>query len=84
MAELIPYHTILAAKAGDSDALEQILFHYDKLIAQYATRSTHDTFGNSYEMLDHDMKMRIAADLTYQIIYNFDPLRLPPGEVLEE
>ena len=42
MADLVPYHVILAAKAGDSEALEIILKHYDPLIIRYATRSARD------------------------------------------
>lgn len=84
MADLVPYHVILAAKAGDSEALEIILKHYDPLITKYATRPVRDEYGNAYEMVDRDMKMRIAADLVYQIIYTFDPQKLPPDETLEE
>lgn len=84
MTDLIPYHVILAAKNGDSEAIEMILSHYDSLITKHATRAAHDTFGNSYNVVDRDMKMRIAADLVYQIIYNFDPTQLPPGETLGE
>ena len=84
MADLIPYHVILAAKTGDSEALDCIIKHYDPLITKYATRSARDEYGNTYEVVDRDMKMRIVADLIYQIIYTFDPNKLPPGEILEE
>lgn len=84
MAELVPYHVILAAKAGDSEALEIILKHYDSLITKYATRPVRDEYGNAYEIVDRDMKLRIAADLVYQIIYNFDANKLPPGEMIED
>lgn len=84
MADLIPYHVILAAKSGDSEALDRIIKHYDPLITKYATRSARDEYGNTFEVVDRDMKMRIVADLVYQIIYTFDPNKLPPGEILEE
>ena len=84
MAELIPYHVILAAKAGDGEAMDTILRHYDPLITQYATRPARDEYGNVYEVVDGDMKARIAADLVCQIIYNFDPTRPPPGETIDD
>lgn len=84
MIELIPYHIILAAKDGDSIAMETILNHYNPLIVKYATRRTHDEYGNSYTIVDEDMRARIIAELIFQIIYNFDPTRLPHGEVLED
>lgn len=84
MSELIPYYMILAAKAGDQDAIETILKHYNPLITKHANRRTRDEYGNSYEIVDEDMKARIVAELLFQIIYNFDPTQLPPGEVLED
>ena len=83
MDELIPYHTILAAKGGDSEAMETILVHYEPLITKYATRRTHDEYGNSYVIVDEDMKARIVAELIFQIIYSFDPTKLPHSEELE-
>lgn len=84
MADLVPYHVILAAKSGDSEALESIIKHYDPLITKYATRSARDEYGYTYEIVDRDTKMRIVADLVYQIIYTFDPQKLPSDEILEE
>lgn len=84
MSNLIPYHTILAAKAGDTEAMDAILKHYEPFITQLATRSATDKYGNSYEVVDSYMKDRIEADLKYQIIYNFDPMKLPPGETIED
>lgn len=84
MGDLVPYHVILAAKTGDSEALDSILKHYDPLIIRYATRSARDEYGNTYEILDNDMKMRIVADLIFHIIYTFDPNKLPPDETLDE
>lgn len=82
MVDLVPYHVILAAKGGDSIAMEAILDHYSPLIAKYATRRTYDEFENAYMIVDEDMKARIVAELIFQIIYNFDPMQLPCGEAL--
>lgn len=84
MAELIPYHTILAAKAGDVEAMDVILKHYAPFLTKHSIRTFYDKFGNSYELVDEDMRQRIETNLIYQIIYNFDPTLLPPGVTLEE
>lgn len=84
MSNLIPYHIILAAKAGDKEAMDAVLKHYEPFIIQFSTRSAIDQYGNSYDVVDRYMKDRIEADLKYQIIYNFDPMKLPPGETIED
>ena len=84
MPKPIPYQTILAAKAGDSEAMAAILQHYSRYIIYYSRRTFFDRYGNRYELVDEDIKQRIEAKLIYQIIYKFDPTRLPPGQVLDE
>lgn len=84
MSNLISYQTILAAKAGDSEAMSAILRHYSHYIAYYSRRTFYDKYGNRYELVDEDIKQRIEAKLMYQIIYKFDPTLLPPGETLDE
>ena len=84
MSNLIPYHIILAAKAGDAEAMDAILKHYEPFITQLSTRSAIDEYGNSYNVVDRYMKDRIENDLKYQIIYNFNPTKLPPGETIED
>ena len=84
MSNLVPYHIILAAKAGDSEAMDAIMKHLKPFIAQLSTRSAIDEFGNTYDVVDRYMKDRIESDLKYQIICNFDPMKLPPGETIED
>lgn len=84
MPNLIPYQTILAAKAGDSEAMSAILQHYSYYITYYSRRTFYDKYGNRYELVDEDIKQRIEAKLMYQIIYKFDPAQLPPEETLDE
>ena len=38
MRRLIPYQTIVAAKEGDAEAIDEILCHYDDYINYYSQR----------------------------------------------
>lgn len=84
MSKPIPYHIIFAAKAGDKEAMDAILKHYDSFFTQLATRPTQDQYGNSYNIVDKYMKDRIAAACLHEFIYTFDPMKLPPGETIED
>lgn len=84
MNKLVSYHTILAAKSGDSKAMEAILAHYDPLISKYSTRRTYDEYGNAYTVIDEEMKSRIVAEVIYQTVYNFDLMKIPTDEGLED
>ncbi len=81
--KLIPYETIVAAKQGDSEAMSQILRHYEPYILRCSQRTFYDEYGNQYQVVDEEIKNRIQARLMYQIIYAFDPFKLPEGETLE-
>ena len=83
MRKIIPYSTILAAKSGDSDAMTFILQHYSRYIIYYSRRTYIDSQGERYEIVDEDIKQRIEAKLMMQIIYKFDPNKIPTGEVLK-
>ncbi len=82
--KLIPYTVILAAKQGDPDAMRQILQHYDRYINFCSQRILSDENGNQFLLVDDEIKSRIQAKLMYQIIYDFDPYKLPDGEALEK
>lgn len=84
MSKQIPYHIILAAKAGDKVAMDAILQHYDPYFTQLATRSAIDQYGNCYDVVDKYMKDRIAAACLHEFIYTFDPTKLPLGETIED
>ena len=77
MIERIPYETIVAAKSGDSCAMHAVLQHYAAYIAAHSKRTLHDEYGNCYEFIDEDIRQRIEAKLMIQIIYKFDPTKLP-------
>lgn len=84
MSKLIPYRIILAAKAGDTVAMDAILKHYDPYFTQLATRPAIDQYGNRYDVMDKYMKDRIAVACLHEFIYTFDPMKLPPGETIED
>lgn len=84
MNKLIPYHIILAAKAGDKRAMDAILKHYEPMIVHCSKRPVEDEYGNAYDAVDVYMKSRIEAAVAYEILYNFDPMELPPGETIED
>ena len=46
--KLLPYETICAATRGDSDAMTEVLRHFDGYISYQATRIFYDEYGQSY------------------------------------
>ena len=66
---------ILAAKAGDPIAMEQVLRNYDSYITMRAALRR--------VAVDMELKGRLQSKLMLQIIYKFDPTRLPEDEVIE-
>lgn len=84
MSERISYAVILTAKCGNAEAMRTILWHYAPYIRHCATRTAYDRFGNAHYFLDEDVRQTIEATLMLQIVYHFDPYRLPEGEQLEE
>ena len=58
MRKRISYETILAAKAGDSEAMDAILKHYASYIAAYSKRALFDEYGNRYEVTDDGISPR--------------------------
>ena len=83
MGNNISYQTILAAKAGDPIAMEQVLRNYDSYITMCAQRTMTDEYGNRRVAVDMELKDRLQSKLMLQIIYKFDPTRLPEGEAIE-
>lgn len=81
--EKIPYEMILAAKKGDPEAMDAILCYFDRYIEENSYHPSIEGFPGSGGGLNVDIKAQIQDKLTHQIIYDFDPARLPPGEVLE-
>lgn len=83
MTKNISYPSIVAAKHGDPEAMDQILRHYRPYIVSLSKRSFYDESGFRHEFVDDSIRQRIEARLMYKIIYHFDPAKLPEGETLE-
>ena len=81
--ELIPYETIVAAKEGDADAMQRIIQHYEPYIKHFSQRHYHDDYGNTFTMIDDDIRQQIELKLMYEIAVHFDCSSLPDGETLE-
>lgn len=73
----IDYETILACKAGDSDALNRVLAHYDGMINAAASKTVIDETGKAKVVLDLDVKQNIQQTLMLQIFLKYDHLAGP-------
>lgn len=71
--KLLPYETIVAASAGDPDAMSEVLKHFDGFISSLATRTLYDANNVSYRAVDHELKERMQLKLIANIILKFDP-----------
>lgn len=83
MDNLISYDTILAAKSGDGEAMSLILKHYAPYIAAYSKQSYYDETGNRITIIDDYIRQSIEAQLMVQIVFKFDPGKLPISETLD-
>ncbi|MCD8214091.1 MAG: helix-turn-helix domain-containing protein [Clostridiales bacterium] len=64
----VPFSTIKKAVNGDTDAIYDILQHYDKYILSYSTRYYCDEKGNSYHGVDWEIYARMQAKLMQAIL----------------
>ena len=83
MNDRIAYATIIAAKKGESDAMEQIIKHYTPFIVSRSKRRFYDEFENMYYFVDKGIVDLITAKLMYAIVHYFDTERMPEGETQE-
>lgn len=74
----INYETILACKQGDSEALNRVLVHYDKLITAAASKTIIDDKGKKVTVVDPEVKQNIQQTLMLQIFLKYDHLAGPP------
>ena len=82
--KLISYSVIVAAKNGDSEAMNAILAHYAERINSFSKRLQLDEYGNLRSVVDAEIRNRIIAKIIDRVIFDFDPCRLPDGETLEK
>lgn len=65
--ELLPLSVIHAARAGDSEAVEQVLRYYSSYMNKLCTRTLYDETGCPYECLDEYMKRCLEIKLIQAI-----------------
>ena len=79
----IAYETIQAAKNGDTEAIDEILHHYERYILHFCRRTLYDEQGVPHEVVDENRRKQIEAEYINALILHYDPDRLPAGEALE-
>lgn len=77
-AKKIDYETILACKQGDSEALNRVLVHYDKMITDTASKTIINDQGKKVTVVDPEVKQNIQQTLMLQIFLKYDHLAGPP------
>ena len=77
-AKKIDYDTILACKQGDSEALNRVLVHYDKMITDAASKTIINDQGKKATVVDPEVKQNIQQTLMLQIFLKYDHLAGPP------
>ena len=77
-AKKIDYETILACKQGDSEALNRVLLHYDKMITDAASKTIINDQGKKVTVVDPEVKQNIQQTLMLQIFLKYDHLAGPP------
>ena len=66
--ELLPLAVSDAARAGDTDAVEQVLRYYEGYINKLCTRTLYDSNGIPYVCVGEYMKHRLELKLIHSII----------------
>ena len=71
-SQLLPFETIVAAKAGDPEALSAVLKHFKGYIYARAAREFYDANGLAYSGIDPELKQRLEIKLVTRIIQKFE------------
>ena len=64
----LEFEVIRAASNGDVTSINKILQHYEGYINALASRAVHDDDGNTYTMLDCELKRRLETKLIMKIL----------------
>lgn len=79
----IAYQTIVEAKHGDPDAIQEILRHYERYILHYCRRTVYDENNIPHTVIDEEYRKHIESAYLEAVLLHYDIHRLPPGETLE-
>ena len=66
--KLLPFPVIEAASNGDTDAINQVLQHYEGYITTLSTRTLYDEYGNPHICVDEGIRRRLQTKLITAII----------------
>lgn len=66
--KLLPSPVIEAASNGDTDAINQVLQHYEGYITTLSTRTLYDEYGNPHICVDEGIRRRLQTKLITAII----------------
>jgi len=64
----LEFNVIKAASHGDVEAISKVLAYYDGYINALARREVHDDDGNTYIVVDAELKRRLEAKLIVKIL----------------
>lgn len=65
---LIPYETIVAATAGDTEAINTVVNHYDGYTSALSTRPVEDEYGIIQYQVDLEMKRKLEIKLIIKML----------------
>lgn len=65
---LLPYSIIQAASAGEPEAMERVLRHYERYIVKLSRRKFWDEYGNVYCGIDEDIRNRLRSKLIRAVL----------------
>ena len=74
---LVPYKTILEAKRGNPDAMDEILRHYEQYIDYNSYREVYNGSETHYICVDEEINYRIKAKMIYKIIFHLNQMKPP-------
>lgn len=64
----IPFHLIVKATDGDTEAINQILQHYRGFIIKRSLRLMKDEYGNQNMVVDEVLRGRMETSLIIKIL----------------
>ena len=67
-ADLLPFHIIQAASAGDVEAINVVLKHYEGYIISLSTRKMYDEYGQTHYCVDESLRRRLETKLITKIL----------------
>ena len=67
-SNLLPYHIIMEATAGNIEAINIILKHFEGYIAVLSTKQLYDEHGVPHYCVDETLRRRLETKLIMKIL----------------